>query len=84
MATHRVETQATTGTMKLGRTVLLTSLGAFGVASDHVNRIIHLDTLFKIFVRRGERVEKSVLTFVRRDSSNVGQLAAPRDSSHTR
>ncbi len=78
MANKRVETQETTGTMKLGRTVLLTSLGAFGVASDHVNRIIHLDTLLKIFVRRGERVQERALALVRRDPSNVRRLARPR------
>lgn len=54
-----------------GRTLRLAALGVIGVAGDHVNRVIHLDTLFRIFVRRGERVEEQARTLLRRKSANA-------------
>lgn len=54
-----------------GRTIRLAALGVLGVAGDHVNRVIHLDTLFRIFVRRGERVEQQARTLLRRKAASA-------------
>jgi hypothetical protein len=65
-----------------GRMLLLTTLGGLGVAGDHVNRIIHLDRLLKILVRRGERVEQRAVTLIQRTRSRVRRPLGPRAVSH--
>ena len=83
MAITRVQTHETAGKMNLGRTFRLAYFGAAGIASDHVNRVIHLDTLLQTLVRRGERVERNALALVRTKSANVRRVAASRANSHT-
>lgn len=71
MTTQEDKAQKRAGKTSFGRTVMLAYFGMFGIASDHVNRIVHLDTLVKIFVHRGERIEKRALNLVRSQESTV-------------
>lgn len=71
MEARQAKMQQAAEKRKPGRTILLTYLGGLGIAVDHVNRIIHPDRLFKILVRRGERVEQSAVALLHRAQSQV-------------
>lgn len=66
MTNLKVQEQETKN-VSIGRTVARASLGVVGVAGDHVNRIIHLNLLWNILVRRGERME----ALARRETARV-------------
>ncbi len=79
MARKIVQVKQTQTSPGIARALVRAYLGAWGVAGDHVNRIIHLERLWNILVRRGERIENRAAAFVKRGRARA-RAAVPHSN----
>jgi hypothetical protein len=71
MTTRKIELKREPARWReMSRKIYLAYLGAFGVASDELTK------LFKLFIERGERMDRSVLKQAKRGEKQVRKFAA--------